>query len=115
MLGIPTAEECRAWANVSTAAIPDADLAAIREAELDIQARTCEAPEDPDPATGDEATYPAALARALLRRVQRQCAMRNLVLGYVTDLAAEYGPQQISAWDAEVGRLESSYRQHVVA
>lgn len=113
MLGVPTAEECRAWANVSSAAIPDADLEGIRQAELDIQARTCEVPDDPGP--DGEATYPAALARALLRRVQRQCAMRNLVLGYVTDLAAEYGPQQISAWDAEVGRLESSYRQHVVA
>lgn len=114
MLGVPDATECRAWANVSTAAIPDADLEAIRQAELDIQARTCDVPADPDP-DGVEATYPAALARALLRRVQRQCAMRNLVLGYITDLAAEYGPQQVSAWDAEVSRLESSYRLHVVA
>src|SRR5262245_39101300 len=115
MLGIPTAAECRAWANVSTAAIPDADLEAIRQAELDIQALTCEVPTDPDPNTGLEATYPAALARALLRRTQRQCAARNIPLGYFTDVAAEYGPQQLSSWDAEVSRLESSYRQHVVA
>lgn len=114
MLGIPTAEECRAWANVSAASIPDADLSAIRQAELDLQAATCELPADPDE-SGGEATYPAALARALMRRVQRQCATRNIPLGYFTDTAAEFGPQQLASWDAEVSRLESSYRIHVVA
>lgn len=114
MLGVPTVEECRAWAGVSTQAIPDADLEGIRAAELDIQARTCELPEDPD-AAGQEATYPAALARALLRRVQRQCAAKNIALGFYTDLGAEFGPQRLASYDAEVSRLESSYRLHVVA
>ena len=114
MLGIPTAEECRAWAQVSTDAVPDDDLEAIRAAEVAIQALTCELPGDPDEG-GQEATYPPPLARALLRRVQRQCAARNLPLGFFTDTAAEFGPQQLSAWDAEVSRLESSFRMHVVA
>jgi hypothetical protein len=99
---------------VSAQGIPDADLAAIREAELDIQARTCEVPDDPDEA-GQEATYPAALGRALLRRVQRQCAARNIALGFYTDTAAEFGPQRLASYDAEVSRLEASYRLHVVA
>lgn len=114
MLGVPTAADCRAWARVSTDAVPDADMEAIRAAELAIQAETCLIPDDPD-AAGQEATYPAALARALLRRVQRQCAVRNIALGFVTDAAAEFPPVQLSGWDAEVARLESSYRQHVVA
>jgi hypothetical protein len=114
MLGVPTSAECRAWARVSVDAIPDADMDQIRDAELAIQSVTCVIPDDPDEG-GQEATYPPALARALLRRVQRHCALRNLALGYITDTAADYGPQQISTWDAEVSRLESSYRQHVVA
>jgi hypothetical protein len=114
MLGVPSSAQCRAWARVSPEAIPDADLDEIRQAELDIQALTCVVPADPD-SDGNEATYPAALARALLRRVQRACALRNNAIGYATDAAAEYPPVQISGWDAEVAREESSYRQHVVA
>lgn len=114
MQGIPTAADCRAWARVSADAIPDPDMEAIHAAELAIQAATCEIPADPDP-DGNEATYPAPLARALLRRVQRECALRNIALGFVTDVAAEYPPVQLSGWDAEVARLESSWRQHVVA
>lgn len=114
MLGIPTAEECRAWAQVSTSAISDADLEAARLAELDIQAATCEIPQDPDEG-GAEATYPPALARALLRRVQRHPSARGLPLGFFTDTAAEFGPQQLASWDAEVSRLEASYRLHVIA
>lgn len=114
MQGIPTVEDCRDWARVSVEAVTDADLGVIRQSELDIQALTCELPDDPD-AGGQEATYPPALARALLRRVQRQCAARNIPLGFFTDTVAEFGPQQLSSWDAEVSRLESSYRQHVVS
>lgn len=114
MLGVPTAADCRAWARVSVEAIPDADMDQILDAELAIQSVTCVIPPDPDEG-GAEAVYPAPLARALLRRVQRHCALRNLALGYITDVAAEFGPQQISTWDAEVSRLESSWRQHVVA
>jgi hypothetical protein len=99
---------------VSVSSIPEADLSAIRQAELDLQALTCELPDDPDE-SGGEANYPAALARALLRRVQRQCATRNIPFGYFTDTAAEFGPQQLASWDAEVSRLEASYRIHVVA
>jgi hypothetical protein len=114
MLGIPTAAECRAWARVSTEAIPDDDLDQILAAELDQQARTCVIPPDPDD-DGSEATYPPSLARALLRRVQRACAFRNLAFGFITDASADYGPQQIATWDGEISRLEATYRQHVVA
>lgn len=115
MLGVPTAPECRTWAQLGRSSVTDDDLEQIRLAELDIQSRTCEIPADPDPDTGEEATYPPALARALLRRVQRQVAARPLPLGFVDSGASEYGPVQLAAFDAEVSRLESSYRLHVVA
>ena len=114
MIGVPDLEQVRAWVQVPATQISDDDLQQILDAELAIQARTCRLPPDPD-AEGTEATYPAALARACLRRCQRQVAARAVPLGMVGADASEYGPVNLPSWDAEVGRLEASYRQVVVA
>jgi hypothetical protein len=59
-------------------------------------------------------TYPDALAQAMLRRVQREIAARNLPLGMV-GLEAEYGPANIPAYDALVEHHEAPYRRQVLA
>ena len=109
--GTPTIAECRAWGNIA-ATVTDADLQAILDAEYRIQTDTCVMDTDPD--TGD-CVMPEPLARALIRRVQRQIAVRNIPLAWASDVAAEYGPLMVPAWDSEVARLESSYRRHVIA
>jgi hypothetical protein len=115
VIGVPTSEEVRSWVQVPATAISDDDLSAILDAELAIQARTCRLPDDPDPDTGEEATYPPPLARSVLRRCQRQIAAKALPLGIVGGESAEYGPLVLRSWDAEIYRLEASYRQVVIA
>jgi hypothetical protein len=113
VLNVPTSSEVRSWVQVPATAIPDADLDQILAAELAIQARTCRLPVDPDPVTGGEAEYPAALSRAVLRRCQREIAAKALPLG-ISD-GGEFGPMLLRSWDAEISRLEASYRQVVIA
>lgn len=69
----------------------------IYEAELADQARRCRV----DP-------YNDALAGALLRRVQRALAMRNLPLGVLQD---DSGSTRLGSTDPEVRRLEAPYRK----
>jgi hypothetical protein len=109
--GVPTVAECRAWGNIG-AGITDADLQALLDAELRIQTDTCVLDVDDD---GVTLVLPQPLSRALIRRVQREVAVRNIPLAWASDVAAEYGPLMVPAWDAEVSRLESSYRLHVIA
>lgn len=115
MIGVPTSSEVRAWVQVPASAISDADLDQILAAELAIQARICRLPVDPDPDTGGEASYPDALSRAILRRCQREIAAKALPLGILGSEGAEYGPMVLRSWDAEISRLEASYRQVVIA
>jgi hypothetical protein len=115
VLNIPTLAEVRAWIQVPASAISDDDLQQILDAEIAIQARVCRLPDDPDPETGEEAAYPDALARSALRRCQRQVAAKALPLGVLGNEGTEYGPLQLRAWDAEISRVEASYRQVVVA
>ena len=58
--------------------------------------------------------YPDALCQALLRRIQREVAARNLPLGMV-GLEAEYGPANIPAFDALIEHHEHAYRRVVLA
>lgn len=115
MQNLPTLEQIRTWVQVPASAISDDDLTQIFASELLIQSRTCRVPEDPDPITGEEAIYPDALARSVLRRCQRQIASKALPLGILGVDASEYGPITLRAWDAEISRLEASYRQVVIA
>lgn len=115
MLDVPDTDQVRAWIKVPATGISDDDLAQILDAELAIQARICSLPVDPDPETGAEASYPAALSRSCLRRCQREVAARSLPLGILGADSTEYGPVTLRAWDAEIVRLEASYRRVVVA
>lgn len=72
----------------------------IYDAEVADQARRCRV----DP-------YNEALAAALLRRVQRAMAMRNLPLGVLQD---ESGATRLGSTDPEVRRLEAPYRKVTV-
>lgn len=109
--GLPTLAQVRAWGNIA-GTVSDEDLQAILDAEHRIQVDTCVMDEDPD--TGG-CVIPPPVARALIRRVQREVAVRNIPLAWASDVAAEYGPMMVPAWDSEVARLESSYRRHVIA
>lgn len=115
MQGIPTVDDVRAWLQVSPNAVSDESLDQILLGELAIQARLLRIPEDPDPDTGEEATYPETLARALLRRCQRNVATRQVPLGTLGLDGAEYAPMAMPAWDAEISRLEASWLIPVIA
>ena len=112
MDNVPDLAQVRAWVGVPPAAVSDEDLQQILDAEQQIQARTLRLPED---TPEDPGTYPAALARALLRRCQREVAVKNLPLGALGVDGSEFGPVNLPAWDAEISRLEASYRIPVVA
>jgi hypothetical protein len=113
VIGVPTLAQVREWIKVPATSIGDADLQAILDAELAIVARTCRLPEEVE---GEpEATYPPPLARSVLRRCQRQVAARNVPLGVLGQDGAEYGPLTVPSWDAEIRRLEASYRIPVIA
>lgn len=114
MIGIPTTEQVRAWVGVPAGSVPDAELAGMLAAELDLQAKTLRIPADPAE-DGTEATYPDPLARALLRRVQRQIAAKAAPLGLIGDGGGEFGAAYLRSWDPEIRRLEDPYRRVVVA
>ena len=95
----------RAYLKVPATTLSDADLQRMLDASADDQAARC-AWSDP---------YPDALAQALLRRVQREVAARNLPLGMVGLDAAEYGPQRLPYLDSVVEEHERAYRIQVLA
>jgi hypothetical protein len=96
----------RAYVRVPTTSLTDEDLARMLDTATGDQWARCE---------WDPATYPASLAQALLRRVQREIAARNLALGMVGLDAAEYGPQRLPQLDALVEEHERAYRRAVLA
>jgi hypothetical protein len=99
---------------VPASTLSDTDLERMRLACLGDQAARCVWPgllEDPPvPETG----YSDGLAQALLRRIQREIAARNLPLGMV-GLEAEYGPANIPAYDALTEMHEQPFRRVVLA
>lgn len=92
---VPTVEEVAAELGRTVAAIQDAYGTEVAD-----QARRCRV-----------APYNMALAGALVRRVQRSLAMRNLPLGVLQD---ESGATRVGSTDPEVRRLEGPYRKVVV-
>lgn len=114
MAQIPDLEAVRAYVRVPASALSDDDLERMRLACLEDQTARCvwsglvEVP--PVPETG----YTDSLAQALLRRVQREIAARNLPLGMV-GLEAEYGPANIPAYDSLTEMHERPYRRVVLA
>ena len=101
----PTAAEVRAYVKVPATALSDADLARMYVAAGDDQTQRCRIP---DP-------YPDALGQALLRRIQREIAARNLPLGVMGADAAEYAPTKVPTYDALVEHHEAAYRLVVLA
>lgn len=115
MQGVPGLDEVKAWLGDRTAAqVGDEALEGILAAELDLQARTLRLPADPDE-DGQEGTYPPPLARALLRRVQREVAAKGAPLGYQGEPTGEFGVAYLRSWDPEIRRLEDPYRIVAIA
>jgi hypothetical protein len=112
---IPDLAVVRDYIRVPATVISDDDLERMRVTALTDQIARCTWPglETPDDTTDDE--YPDALAQALLRRVQRIAAAKNLPLGMVGLDAAEYGPQSLPAFDALIAEHEKAFRRQVLA
>lgn len=104
--GYPTLQQVRDWIRVPATAIPDDQLQQVIQAETSIQLLLCRIPPD---------RYPEALVQALYRRVQRHIAARNVPLGLVGVDQSEYGPTRVPNYDAEVSRLEATFRIPVIA
>jgi hypothetical protein len=96
----------RAYLRVPATALSDEDLGRMLAACQDDQAQRCVWPAD---------AYPDALAQAVLRRVQREVAARNLPLGMVGLDAAEYGPTRLPFLDSLVEEHERAFRRQVLA
>lgn len=95
MTTLPLVDDVAIALGKPTEAIQD-----VYDAEVADQASRCRV----DP-------YNAALAAALVRRVSRSLAMRNLPLGVLQD---ETGATRVGSVDPEVRRLEAPYRKVVV-
>ena len=91
---VPSVDDVAAELGKTAAAIQD-----VYDTEVADQARRCRV-----------APYNSALAGALVRRVQRSLAMRNLPLGVTLDENAV----RVGSTDPEVRRLEAPYRKVVV-
>ena len=112
---IPDLAAVREYLRVPATTLSDIDLERMRIACLTDQMARCKWPgqETPDDETDDQ--YPEALAQALLRRIQRECAAKNLPLGMVGLDGAEYGPQSLPAYDALISEHEKAFRRQVLA
>lgn len=98
MTTVPTFPEVKSYLGTSSAS--DAAVRLALEAETATQARVCRV----DP-------YSADLGNALMRRVARNLAMKNVPLGVQMD---ELGAVRLGSTDPEVRRLEAPYRRLVI-
>jgi len=111
---IPDLAMVRAYLRVPATVLSDEDLERMRMAALTDQVARCTWPGLDTPEAEDDA-YPDALAQALLRRIQREAAAKNLPLGMVGLDGAEYGPQSLPMFDALISEHEKAYRRQVMA
>lgn len=105
MTAVPDAGACKAYAGQASASWTDAQVNSALAAERRAQARVCRVPAAVDgqwPAGYDD------LAEALMRRVQRNLAMRNVPLGVLPDEAGGVRP---GSRDPEIRRLEGPFRK----
>lgn len=98
----------RAYVQVPATALSDEDLTRMVASCSDDQAQRCVWTDD------GSGNRPDTLDQALLRRVQREIAARNLPLGMVGLDAMEYGPEALSRYDALVDEHERAYRRVVL-
>lgn len=112
--GIPTLEEVRVYLDLPEGVLSEDDLGRMWDAARSEQANACRTPVDGDGAPLPDAAWPATLVQALLRRVQRMTATRNLPLGYASP-DGQFGPARLLNYDAIIEELEGPYRKVVVA
>ena len=113
MADIPDLEMVREYIRVPATVLSDDDLERMRMAALTDQLARCTWPGQETPEPNDQ--YPDALAQALMRRIQRECAAKNLPLGMVGLDGAEFGPQSLPAYDALISEHERAFRRVVLA
>lgn len=101
--GLPDLVKVKAYLGDVAAQWSDADIQDALDAETAAQAGVCRV----------GAEYPADLAQALKRRVQRNLAMRAMSLG-VLQGDAEGGSAVLPGSDPEVRRLERAHRKVVL-
>ncbi|MEV0156879.1 hypothetical protein AB0H57_24550 [Micromonospora sp. NPDC050686] len=101
--GMPTTDDVADYLREGAASWDTADLTDALDAEAAAQRATCRV----------GAVYPDDLRQALLRRVQRNLAMRQLPLA-VMQGDAELGPTMAPGRDPEVRRLEAPHRRLAV-
>lgn len=112
--GIPSLGEVRAYLDLPEAALSEDELSRMWESARSQQANVCRAIVDAEGVPLTDAAWPATLVQALLRRVQRMTATRNLPLGYASP-DGQFGPARLLNYDAIVEELEGPYRKVVVA
>ena len=103
----PDLTQVRAWLKVSATQLPDDQLQLIYDAAVDDEANRCTVPADP-------AAYPAGLAPAFLRMIQRECAIKNIPLGVVGVDTAEFGMERLPWLDAQIEYHQRPYRKQVL-
>lgn len=101
-MSLPTITDVRAYMEDAALQWTDPELQGALNAEQAAQARVCRV-----------ASYSDDLREALLRRVQRNLAMRALPLA-VLQGDAEAGNSIVPGRDPEVRRLEAPYRRVVL-
>ena len=74
-------------------------------AETRAQARVCRIP----------ATYPEDLGEALMRRVARNLAARQVPIAQITSFDGGQQVSRVPSWDNEVRRLEGPFRKVILA
>jgi hypothetical protein len=99
-----TLEQARAWIQVPATLLPDDQLQVLLDGETAAQAKQCRV---------DPLVEQYELNEALLRRVARAAAAKDVPLGLVGE--GEYGGISLPNYDAEIGRLEGPWRKFVFA
>lgn len=108
---LPDLDELREFIAIPAAVLSDDDLDRSFKAAIEHVADTCRGVPVADGQVVRE-EWPARLVEAVLRRVQRAIAAKNLPLGYL-DNAGEYGPAKIPTYDSRIEELEGSFRRFV--
>ena len=107
MAAVPTLEQVRAYLQVDPDRLPDDQLQRMYDAALTEQAQLCRY-------TDDLADYPAPLAQAFLRRVQREVAAKAIPLGLVGPEGGDFGPMAVPFFDSLIEAHERGYRRLAV-
>lgn len=114
MASLPSLQDARAWVKVPDTVVDNGELQQMLDAATEHVVKRCRGPVTADgiPDLGSTA-WPTGLRQAVLRRIQRTIASKNLPLGFL-DSSSEYGPARIPLYDALIEQDEGPYRKAVV-